>query len=275
MTAKRNPAPLPDSELAALLYRRGPTIVAVGSRKGGVGKTSHAAGVAIVAGFVLDTVGHRAAIVDANIANPDAWGHLNLPLGAATVRDTVAALTANDDPPEPMHASTPALACYPELRETSEYTRTDIHRLAAFLRRRYTFIVVDLSNRLPDPTGGPEAAAAAYWLEVSDVLVLPAASSKHDFNGLLDYLDVSTLPPVVVAYLAPRSRRIRHHPLTERYLATIARRVHGVVTLPDDADGVRFAGLEGVPVQDVSSSLRSAYRVLAERLATVPSRNNR
>ena len=57
----------------------------IGSRKGGVGKTSHAAGIAIAAGTVLDSVGHRAAIVDANIANPDAWGQLNLPAEAASV----------------------------------------------------------------------------------------------------------------------------------------------------------------------------------------------
>lgn len=87
-----------DNELATSLARRGATVVAVGSRKGGVGKTSHAAGMAIVAGSVLDAIGHRAVIVDANVANPDAWGVLNLPLGAATVRDTVAAC-----PPTSIH----------------------------------------------------------------------------------------------------------------------------------------------------------------------------
>ena len=47
----------------------------------------------------------------------------------------------------------------------------------------------------------PEAAAAAYWLEHADVLVLPSAASKQDFNGVLDYLDVRDLPPVIVASL--------------------------------------------------------------------------
>ena len=46
--------------------------------KGGVGKTSFAAGIAIVAGTVLDQIGHMACLVDANIANPDAWGQMNL-----------------------------------------------------------------------------------------------------------------------------------------------------------------------------------------------------
>jgi hypothetical protein len=220
-------------------------------------------------------VGHRAAIVDANIANPDAWGHLNLPLGAATVRDTVAALMSNTDPPEPMHATTPALACFPELRETSEYTRTEIRVLAQHLRKRFTFTVVDMSNRLPDPTGGPEAAAAAYWLELADILVLPTASSKHDFNGVLDYLDVDSLPPTVVVYLLPKSRRMRDHPLTRRYLAAIGKRVIDIVNVPEEADLVRFAGMEGVPVESVSPSLRAAYRVLTERLAMAPLRPHR
>ncbi len=102
---------------------RGSTIVAVGSRKGGVGKTSHAAGVAIAVGTALDVVGRCAAIVDANIANPDAWGQLSLPPGAATVRDMIVALVAGGELPRPVHASTPALACFPEARETHPSTR--------------------------------------------------------------------------------------------------------------------------------------------------------
>jgi len=48
--------------------------------------------------------------------------------------------------------------------------------------------------------------------------------------------------------------------------------VHGIVHVPDEPDIVRFAGMEGVPVHMVSSSLRDAYRVLTERLATAPAR---
>jgi len=259
-----------DRELAGALTTRGTTIVAVGSRKGGVGKTSDAAGMAIVAGSVLDQVGHRAAIVDANVANPDAWGQLNLPRGVATVRDVVAALTSNREPPRPVYASTTALACYPENRETSEYSRTDIIRLARYLRGLYTFIVVDMSNRLPDPTVGPDAAAAAYWLEQADCLILPTASSKQDFNGVLDYLELPELPPTVVAYITPVSRRNREHPLIKRYLAAIGQRAHRVVNLPDEADRIRYAGMEGIPVQDVSPRLRSAYRALVEAVASAP-----
>ena len=257
-------------DLANLLVARGSTIVAVGSRKGGVGKTSHAAGVAIVAGAALDAVGRCAAIVDANVANPDAWGQLNLPPGAATVRDTIVALVADHDLPRPVHASTPALACFPEAREASEYSRTEIGLLAAHLRSRYPLVMVDMSNRLPDPTGGPAAAAAAYWLEHADVLVLPSAVSKQDFNGVLDYLDVRDLPSVIFASLVPRTRRNREHPLTRRYMTAIEQRVYRVVDIPDDAERVRYAGMQGVPVETVSASLRAAYRELAEAIVLAP-----
>jgi type IV secretory pathway VirB6-like protein len=113
-------------------------------------------------------------------------------------------------------------------------------------------------------------AAAAYWLEHADVLVLPSAASKQDFNGVLDYLDVRDLPPVIVASLVPRTRRNREHPLTKRYLTAIAQRVYRVVDVPDDAERVRYAGMQGVPVEAVSSSLRAAYRELADAIVRAP-----
>lgn len=270
VSSRRTSNNISDDELASLLVKRGSTIVAVGSRKGGVGKTSHAAGVAIVAGAALDAVGRCAAIVDANIANPDAWGQLNLPPGAATVRDMIVALAADHELPRPVHASTPALACYPEARETSEYSRTEVGLFVAHLRLRYPLVIVDMSNRLPDPAAGPAAAAAAYWLEHADVLVLPSASSKQDFNGVLDYLDVRDLPPVIVASLVARTRRNREHPLAKRYMTAIAQRVYQVVDIPDDAERVRYAGMQGVPVEAVSTPLRAAYRQLAEAIVLAP-----
>ncbi len=261
-----------DAELAALLLNRAPRIVVVGSRKGGVGKTSHAAGMAISGGAVLDSVGHIAAIVDANVANPDAWGQLNLPKHAATVRDVVASLARGAQPPSPIHSVTPALACYPERRDGTEYSRTDIHRLAAHLRARYSLVIVDMSNRLPDPTSGPEAAVAAFWLEEADALVLPTAMSRQDFNGVLDYLDVQGRPPTVVPCITSGARRNRRHPVTREYLEVIASRVDRVLEIPDEADSVRLAGMDGVPVQAVSPKMRIAYRALTEAVARLPTR---
>lgn len=261
-----------DADLAALLLNRAPRIVVVGSRKGGVGKTSHAAGMAISGGTVLDTVGHVAAIVDANVANPDAWGQLNLPEQAATVRDVAAALARGAQPPLPIHSVTPALACYPERRDGAEYSHTDIHRVAAHLRARYSLVIVDMSNRLPDPTSGPEAAVAAFWLEEADALVLPTAVSRQDFNGVLDYLDVRGRPPTVVPCITSGARRNRRHPVTREYLEVIASRVDRVLEIPDEADNVRLAGMDGVPVQEVSPKMRLAYRELIEVVARLPAR---
>ncbi|HKR98628.1 MAG TPA: hypothetical protein VJU79_03845, partial [Candidatus Dormibacteraeota bacterium] len=154
-------------------------------------------------------------------------------------------------------------------REGSEYSRTDIVRLAQWLRSQYTFVVIDLSNRLPDPLAGPEAAVAAFWLEQADCLVLPTASAKQDFNGCLDYLELDDLPPTIVAYIRPASRRNREHPLTKRYLTAISQRASSIVSLPDDAERVRYAGMQGVPVQEVSPALGSAYRALVQAVAAV------
>jgi MinD-like ATPase involved in chromosome partitioning or flagellar assembly len=272
LRSRRAFRPRSDADLAQQLAGRGSTIVVIGSRKGGVGKTSFAAGIAIAAGTVLDQIGHMACIVDANIANPDAWGQMNLPPEAATVRDTVAALLNNRDTPPPVHATTPALACYPEVRDATEYSRTAIRRLAEHLRRRYTLIVIDLSNRLPDPTAGPEAAVAAYWLEVADALVLPTTSARADFNGALDYLEVGGLPPTVVAYIVPASRRLRDNPATLEYVRALHQRVVSLVEIPDDAAAVRLAGMEGLPVEQLSSRLRLAYRELTEVIAALPRR---
>lgn len=273
----RGTAVAADNRLANLMVARAPTIVVVGSRKGGVGKTSHAAGVAIVAGSVLDVVGHRAAILDANIANPDAWGHFDLPPEATTVRSLAAALAGGRPAPRPVNARTPALACFPETREGVEYGRTDVRRLAAHLRERYAFVVVDMSNRLPDPMAGPEAAAAAaaFWLDEADVLVLPTACSRQDFNAVLDFLDVGDLPPVVVPCIVPATRRNRRHPVTQQYLADIGERVETIVEIPDEADRVRLAGMDGVAVQDVSAPMRRAYRRLTEAIVGLPARRRR
>ena len=189
-----------------------------------------------------------AAIVDANIANPDAWGQLNLPPGAATVRDMIVAL-----PPTTSHRAPCTRQLRHSLSSRSREKPPNIRGPKSAARRtisaRYPLVVVDMSNRLPDPTAGPEAAAAAYWLEHADVLVLPSAASKQDFNGVLDYLDVRDLPPVIVASLVrgARTASTAGQALHDRDRATrIPRRRD-----PGRAERVRYAGMEGVPVETV------------------------
>jgi len=107
---------------------------------------------------------------------------------------------------------------------------------------------------------------------VADILVLPTTSARADFNGALDYLDVGGLPPTVVAYIVPRPRRLRENPTTLEYVRAIRRRAISLVEIPDDADAVRLAGMEGVPVEQISPPLRLAYRELTETIAVMPRR---
>jgi plasmid stabilization system protein ParE len=102
--------------------------------------------------------------------------------------------------------------------------------------------------------------------------VLPTTSARADFNGALDYLDVGGLPPTVVAYIVPASRRLRDNPATLEYVRALRRRAASLVEVPDDANAVRLAGMEGVPVEQLSSRLRLAYRELAETIAAMPRR---
>ena len=154
----------------------------------------------------------------------------------------------------------------------------DVHHQAAVLdpqvRDRAVQHAVDPIHErpVPDPTAGPEAAVAAYWLEVADALVLPTTSARADFNGALDYLEVGDLPPTVVAYIVPATRRLRENPATLEYLRAIRRRAVSLVEVPDEADAVRLAGMEGVPAEQLSSRLRLAYRELTEVIAAMPRR---
>jgi len=77
---------------------------------------------------------------------------------------------------------------------------------------------------------------------------------------------------VSLGYLVPRSRRNREHPLTKRYLEAVTKRVCSVVPLPDESERVRYAVMEGIPAQDVSPSLKAAYRRLTASIASAPAR---
>jgi hypothetical protein len=53
-------------------------------------------------------------------------------------------------------------------------------------------------------------------------------------------------------------------------MSAIEHRAYRVVDIPDDAELVRYAGMQGVPVEAVSASLKAAYRHLAEAIASAP-----
>jgi len=263
------------AELGQAVLACKPVVAAVVSRKGGVGKTASAAAVAAILGEAVDQFGHTAALVDANIGNPDAWGRLDVRGDPPTMRDVVRSLMAGREPPGPAFAETPALAVYPESREAGEgYAPAQIQRVASYLKGRHAAVVVDLPNRLPAFTSA-EAAVAAAWIGEADVLVLPTTADPTALLGAIEYLDADTVQgkPVVVSYIVPRIRQIRDAPQVRGMLDRIRGSVAALVEVPDD-DRATLALVQRVAITEVSGELRSAYLNLATRVIEAAASRN-
>jgi MinD-like ATPase involved in chromosome partitioning or flagellar assembly len=252
------------AELGQAVLACKPLLAAVVSRKGGVGKTASAAAVAAILGEAVDCFGHTAALVDANLGDPEAWNRLEVRGKVTTMRDLVRSLMAGIEPPSPAYAETPALAIYPESRDAVDgYAPAQIHRVASYLRSRHAVIVVDLPNRLPAFTSA-EAAAAAAWIGEADVLVLPTTPDPTTLVGAVEYLDSDSVQgkPVVVPYIVPRIRQIREAPPVRQLLERIREVVTAVVEVPDD-DRATLALIKHTTATEGSNELRQAYVDLA------------
>jgi MinD-like ATPase involved in chromosome partitioning or flagellar assembly len=263
------------AELGQAVLACKPLVVAVVSRKGGVGKTASAAAVAAILGEAVDPFGHTAALVDANVGNPDAWGRLDVRGDPPTMREIVRSLMAGQEPPGPAFAETPALAVYPESREAGEgYAPAQIQRVGGYLKGRHAAVVVDLPNRLPAFTSA-EAAVAAAWIGEADVLVLPTTADPTALLGAIEYLDADTVQgkPVVVSYIVPRVRQIRDAPQVRGMLDRIRASVAALVEVPDD-DRATLALVRRVAITEVSNELRHAYLNLATRVVEAAASRN-
>lgn len=236
-------------------------VVAVVSRAGGVGKTAVAAALAQVVGHALGDATGSAAIVDQNIGNPDQWGRLDIPPRTATVRSLMASLSTGAELPRaPAWASTPALAVYPEDRESAEpYSPGLVQRFVRYMRERHAFTVVDLPNRLPDASSA-EGAICAFYLEEADLAVMPTTDDPNRLLGVLEYLDAPTLrgKPVIVSYIVSPDRKLRTHPRVVELLDRIRARAAAVVMVPK-SEKATLAIVEGVSILEVSGQLRDAY----------------
>ena len=265
------------AELGQAVLACKPIVAAVVSRKGGVGKTASAAAVAAVLGEAVDPFGHTAALVDANIGNPDAWGRIDVSGEPTTVREIVGRLMSGLEPPGPAFAETPALAVYPESREAGDgYAPAQIQRAASYLKTRHAAVIVDLPNRLPS-FASPEAAVAAAWIGEADVLVLPTTADPTALLGAIEYLDADSVQgkPVVVSYIVPRARQIRDAPQVRSMLDRIRASVSALVEVPDD-DRATLAVIRRVAITEVANELRNAYVSLATRVVeAAASRNGR
>jgi MinD-like ATPase involved in chromosome partitioning or flagellar assembly len=244
-----------------------PLLVAVVSRKGGVGKTACAAAIAAILGEALDPFGHTAALVDANLGNPDAWGRLEIRGGCPTVRETIARLAAGRDPRSPAWSQTPALAVYPESREAGDgYTPAEVQRLATHLRLRHAAVVVDLPNRLP-AFSSAEASVAAGWIGESAVVVIPTTADPTALLGAVEYLATESLRGrrAVVPYIVPRLREIREAPEVRQMLDRIRSAGAAIVDVPDD-DRATLALIRRTAITEAGGDLRQAYVELSARV---------
>jgi MinD-like ATPase involved in chromosome partitioning or flagellar assembly len=259
--------PVLGHQLGQAILARKPLLAAVVSRKGGVGKTASAAAVAALLGEAVDEFGHTAALVDANIGNPDAWGRLDVRGQAITVREIVGRLTRGEEPPSPAYAETPALAVYPESREAGDgYAPAQVQRLAGYLKARHAAVVVDLPNRLPS-FSSPDAALAAAWIAEAAVVVVPTTADPAALLGVTEYMSAPSLSgkPVVVPYIVPRLRQIRTAPEIRELLERIRSAGATVVEVPDD-DRATLALIRRTAITEAGLALRQAYVTLATRV---------
>jgi septum formation inhibitor-activating ATPase MinD len=263
LVGRRGAGRLPVSEeLTALLVGLAPgAVITVASRKGGVGKTALAAGVAQVAGYALERTG-SAAVIDQNISNPDQWGRMDVPPGCQTVWDLMMAIEAGQElPPAPTWAAfSPALAVYPESRQAGEgYSWGTIESFVRQLRGRHLLSVVDLPNRLPD-AGSAEASISAAYTRLADLVVLPTDDDRNSMQGVLDYLSTESMRDkrVVVAYRVSPDREVSRDPLVLEMLGEIEHRVEAVERVPK-TEKATLAVNRGRSILDVHSGLRDAY----------------
>ena len=261
----------PSPRLGATINANRPMVVGFASRKGGVGKTTHAAATAATVGEALDGLPDTAALVDGNITNPDSWA-LNPPPDSATVRMLVSRLAAGQDPPAEQYARTPRLAIYPESRTSEEmYTQAEVDIVAEYLRRRHSFVAVDLPNALPSLTTGGAAAVAAAWLLHCDVIVLPFNADPRARQGLLEYVDALqeddalASVPVIAPYILSANRAIASDPAVLEDIAELRRRGVEIVEVPDDENAL-LALLRDLPINQASPGLRRAYLNLTDKV---------
>lgn len=128
-----------------------------------------------------------------------------------------------------------------------------IHTLTAFI---HLIVAVGAAAPVPNPSSDnlskPVLDHIAGPLLTSAQFLIPSAVAISGIHKMMDH---------------------RESGLARRYLAAIGQQAACVVQLPDEAEPVRYAVMEGLPLDSVSPRLRLAYRRLAQAVATAPKRN--
>jgi hypothetical protein len=178
--------------------------------------------------------------------------------------------TGYELPPPPAYARTPALAVYPESRDTGDgYPAALVRRFVNGLRARHVISVVDLPNTLPAYTSAEASVAAAYVGE-ADLVVVPTTDDPNALRAVTDYLTLPSLraKPVVVAYIVSPEPGIREDPNVLRLLQGIRRGSRAIVPFPK-TEKATLAVVKGTSILDVETSLRNAFIELASTVARV------
>ena len=280
LLGRSDPSAVDVGALGQALTAAHDTVVLVGSRKGGVGKTTESLALGFLAAQAVEVMGGSAVVLDANLTNADISVKLHLPPSAPTVRDLVTALMSNAVPPTPVAVRNSSLRVYGEHRETERYEAPEIAQLAGHLRRYYTVTVVDLPNAIPGIEDRAEAVVDA-WLPHADVVVIPVDTSIASFEGAGDMLTaISALkerregqynPGIVVAFLRPADidpRRVA--PDLAETLEKVEKLGAAVVDIPDSS---RMAMVDWtdhpIPLTDVDPRVTKGYWALLDAVVAV------
>ena len=265
-------------ELAEMINAVKPITIALGSEKGGTGKTTSAKEMSIIAGKACSLNGAEVAFIDANLTNPNAWDNFQIPANVPTVQDIAVALARNELPPRDdmlRSVTTPGLVVFPESHDEVQYGEEDIEMLVKeYFHLFFPISVVDLTNRKPAASTSPEAKAAEAWLHQSDALVIPMRLEPADMRSTVQYLDTPDLPPTIVIYITPRDKTVLKRQEVQEYLRDIRERVFDVLEVPD-SNRVATANFEGQAVAELAPEVGVAYTKILKRCLEAVAENRR
>ena len=257
-------------ELGARLEARHNVIVGMATSKGGVLKTTHTAGLGLVAETALAPRGGAVAVVEANPDNADLAIDLAIPATAPSVRELIACLESGRETPRAHVVAGTRLEVWPEARQSAGHGSAQIARLHDYLAATYSLVIADFNNCLPDVAGGPAPELLHAWARWIDVWIVPADCSQKALVAAAESIDALTactrgsarsaafvLPLLVNDPGARRDRR--HRDLVDDF----RRRGVAVVEVPH-VPRVGRAAMNQWRLTDVHKGLTRAWVALLE-----------
>jgi MinD-like ATPase involved in chromosome partitioning or flagellar assembly len=240
--------------------------------KGGVLKTTHTAGEGLVGDMALSPRGASVAVVEANPDNADLGIEFAVPREAPTVRELVAALEAGREAPRPHAVAGTRLEVWPEARQSAGQSHAQVAALHRFLRSRYTLVIADFNNCLPDRAGGAASELLDAWAPWVDVWVVPMDCSQKAVIAAAESIDALTATvraasggrtPGFVVPLVVNDRGARRDARHRALLGEFRTRGIAVVEVPH-VPRVGRAALNRWRLTDVHRGLTAAWVAVLE-----------